>query len=149
MKVLLAILLCISMALASAGVTGELRYDCRMSGETNLTECCCAGNGYCSSGAGNCCLPDGDHSESEDCPDSEGEDPCGCCDIRIVASDDPIALVSAAKLAPPVAKLLSDRIDFELAILAPVCPEFYRVPERSPPKAASAPVRIRFCSFLI
>ena len=145
MKALLAILLCISMALASAGVAGGVRYDCQMSGETNLTECCCAGKGCSSESAGSCCLPES--GGSEDCPDPEGEDPCGCCDIRFVESGDPLGFGSTP--TPPDAKLLADRIDFELAIPAPVRPAFQQVPERSPPKAAGAPVRIRICSFLI
>ncbi len=100
---------------------------------------------------GGCCLPGGDRNGREDSQDSEtpSAEPCGCCDTRVVAGDDPSGLVPAHELVLPLAKLLADRVDLELASLSLVRPEFHQMPERSPPDVSGASVRIQFCSFLV
>jgi len=147
MKILLAILLIASMALAPASGFGEVRYDCRMSGEKNQMVCCCAGGKCCAAVVGSCChLEDSEDNEGE----SSDEEPCGCCDIRIVASGEPFAVPPvAATLETPGAALLPIRIEFVFGNNPRLSAGSVRLPGRSPPVAVEAPLRVRFCSFLI
>lgn len=144
-KRLISSLLILLLAFSPGGFAMQLRYDCFMTGQKNLATCCCGDDEAAPEGSR--CGDPGSAGDQDDSP-VLGDAPCCQAHWEVVWGPDPASpLVSPVNPVPTAIPAPS----VTAALSAPrLTASQDRFPSGIPPgTAATVPLRVRHCRFLI
>lgn len=146
MKQFISSLLIIILAFSPGGFAMEMRYDCSMTGQRNLASCCCCCEEI-ALGTNPCGEPLNTDDRESDEP-SFANTPCCQAHLEVVSDFDPaLLIISPVDPVPPA-------IPAPSMVGAPPAPHLTvcrgRFQSGAPPgTAATVPMSVRYCCFLI
>lgn len=136
MRRLLIPFICLLLLTAATGQVGA-RYDCRVTGVTNQSSCCCRGDA-------------GRTAATSGCASMDAEGSCGCCDVKY--HDDSVKVTKGHAPGSELRTTLADGAPtavFSAALSPTSAPDGSILRDDNPEPRSVGPGRyILFCSFL-